>query len=182
MKMFAIIAAVVMGVFLTVCGVNYVSTYNYGNRTERALEAEYENLQNVLSQYSLQIKEAAQIPSMQTDDLARLFTGALDARYGSDGSQAAMQWIREQNPNLNQETYLQLQRMMEAGRNKFENHQTRFLDTKRQYETALGYLWQGFWLRVTGYPRIDLDDMNIVKSGYAVDSFETGIEEGIKLR
>jgi hypothetical protein len=173
------IGAVIVLIFLVV---TYVTNYNFGNRSERALEAEYENLSNILGQYSLRIKEAAQIPAMQTEDLAQLFNGSLDARYGSEGSQAAMQWIREQNPNLDQSTYLQIQRMIEAGRNKFENSQTKFLDTKRAYETALGNLWQGFWLGAAGYPKIDLDSMNIVTSGYAQDAFATGVEEGLQLR
>lgn len=177
-----LIGLVVVGVLALVGVTSYVSNFNYGNRAERTIEAEYENLSNVLGQYSLRIKEAAQIPSMQTEDLAQLFTGSLDARYGADGSQAAMQWIREQNPNLDQSTYLQLQQMIEAGRNKFENHQTKFLDTKREYETQLGYFWTGTWLSIAGYPTIDLDDMNIVTSQYANDAFETGIEEGLELR
>lgn len=182
MKMTLIIIGVVIAALIAIVGGSYVSNYNYGNEAERTIEAEYENLQNVLGQYSLKIKEAAQIPSMQTEDLAALYTGSLDARYGEGGSQAAMQWIREQNPNLDQSTYLQLQQMIEAGRNKFENHQTKFLDTKRQYETNLGYLWKGLWLRVAGYPKLDLDEFEIVISQHAKDTFETGVDEGLELR
>jgi hypothetical protein len=71
---------------------------------------------------------------------------------------------------------------MEAGRNKFENAQTKFIDTKRAYETNLGYLWKGMWLRTAGYPTINLDDYKIVSSGHAKKAFETGIDEAIKLR
>ena len=182
MKMTLIIIGVVLVSVFGFLGISYVSNYNYGNEAERTIEAEYENLHNVLGQYSLKIGEAAQIPAMQTEDLATLFTGALDARYGADGSQAAMQWIKEQNPQLDQSTYLQIQQMIEAGRNKFENHQTKFLDTKRVYETNLGYLWTGMMLRVAGYPTIDLDSMNIVTSAHAKKTFETGTDEGLELR
>lgn len=182
MNMNAIIALVVVLVFGgTVVG-SYVTNYNYGNSAEKTIVAEYENLQNVLSQYSLKIKEAAQIPGMQTEDLQKLFTNSLDARYGSNGSQASMQWIKEQNPNLDQSTYVQLQRMMEAGRNKFESHQTKFIDTKRTYETNLGFLWKGMWLGVAGYPKINLDDYTIIVSQHAKKTFETGVDEGLKLR
>lgn len=182
MKMtLAIIGAIIVSIIVVFAG-SYISNFNYGNEAERTIEAEYENLQNVLGQYSLKIKEAAQIPSLQTEDLATLFTGALDARYGSDGSQAGFQWLKEQNPNLDQSTYVQIQRMIEAGRNKFENHQTKFLDTKRQYETNLGYLWKGMWLRVAGYPTINLDEYEIVTSQHAREAFETGVDEGLQLR
>lgn len=177
-----IVTAVIVSVLFLVVAGSYVTNYNYGNTAERTIEAEYENLQNILGQYSLKITEAAQIPKMQTEDLERLFNGALGARYGEDGSQAAMQWIREQNPNLDQSTYKKLQQMIEAGRDEFKNSQTRFLDTKRQYETNLGYLWKGMWLKIAGYPKIDLDALHIVTSQHAEKAFETGIDEGIKLR
>ena len=182
MKLTAIVLFAIFGSLAFVGITSYVSAYNYGNEAEKTIQAEYSNLSNVLGNYTTSIKEAAQIPAMQTEDLERLFTGSLEARYGADGSQAAMQWIREQNPNLDQSTYLQIQRMIEAGRNKFENHQTKFLDTKRVYETNLGYLWKGFWLRVAGYPTINLDEFKIVTSTHAQESFETGIDNGVQLR
>jgi hypothetical protein len=182
MKIGLIITLVVL---LTVGAVgigSYVSSYNFGNRSERAIEAGWENLQNILGQYSLKVKEAAQIPSMQTEDLAKLFTGSLEARYGADGSQAAMQWIREQNPLLDQSTYVKIQQIIEAGRNKFENEQTKFIDVKRVYETALGSFWQGMWLSVAGYPKIDLAKYKTITSQHAKVTFETGVDEGLKLR
>lgn len=176
---------VVVGI-LAVLGVtvigSYVSNYNYGNEAEKTIVAEYENLHNVLGQYSVKVKEAAQIPSMQTEDLAKLFNGSIAARYGTDGSQATMQWLKEQNPNLDQSTYLQIQRIIEAGRDEFKNHQTKFIDSKRTYETSLGYLWQGMWLRIAGYPKIDLAAYKTVTSNHAEEAFKTGIDNGIKLR
>lgn len=165
-----------------ICAVAYISNYNYGNRAEKTIVAEYSNMENILAQYSLQISEAAQIPKMQADDLARIFTNTLPARYGENGSQAAFQWLQEQNPQLDQATYLKLQTLIEAGRNKFENAQTRFIDTKRVYETNLGYLWKGFWLSAAGYPVIDLDEYVIISSEHAQESFKTKVDSGLKLR
>lgn len=178
----SLIGLVVVGVLGVFLFASYVTNYNYGVRAEKAIEARYENLQNILGQYSLRVKEAAQVPGMQTQDLAELFTGALDARYGGDGANAAMLWIQEQNPNLDQSTYLQIQRIIEGGRNKFENAQTEFLDVKREYETSLGLFWKGTLLSVAGFPKIDLDEFTIVTSEYAEKSFETGIGEEIQLR
>lgn len=162
--------------------VSYIKYYNYGNRAENTIKAEYTNMENILAQYGLQIAEAAQIPTMQADDLTRIFTGTLEARYGTNGSQAAFQWLQEQNPQLDQSTYARIQVMIESGRNRFENAQTKFIDTKRVYETNLGYLWSGFWLGVAGYPKIDMDDYVIISSGRAQNAFETKVEEPINLR
>ncbi len=178
-----ILAPISLVILLGLVGLgSYVSAYNYGNQAENGIKAEYTNMENILAQYSLKIGEAAQIPSMQADDLRKIFTDSLGARYGKDGSQATFQWLKEQNPQLDQKTYIKLQVMIEAGRNKFENAQTHFIDVKRVYETNLGYLWTGFWLRAAGYPKINMNEYVIISSGYAKDAFETKVEQGIQLR
>lgn len=159
---------------------SYISYYNVGARSENAIKAQYENMENILAQYGTKIKEAAQIPNMQVDGLRKLFSGALESRYGKNGSQATMQWIKEQNPNLDQTTYLKLQQLIEAGRNKFENAQTRFIDAKRSYKTNLDLFWSGMWLKFAGYPKIDLDKYKIISSSHAKKAFETGIDDGVQ--
>lgn len=149
---------------------------------EQGIKAAWENNENILAQYGQKIAEAAQVPTMQAEDLGKLFQGALGARYGTDGSKAAMQWIQEQNPNLDQATYLQLQRMIEAGRNEFAAAQSRLIDRKRAYETELGSFWRGMWLRVAGYPKIDLAAYKAISTDRARGAFETGAEAPMKLR
>lgn len=162
--------------------VSYVSAYNTGNRLERTIEASYEDNKNVLAQYSNRIGEAAQIPAMQRDDLTQVVTAALDARYGEEGSQAMFQFIQEQNPNIDSTVYVELQRIINAGREDFRVAQTRLIDQKRVYETALGTFWGGTWMSIAGYPSIDLDEFQIVTNARTEDAFETGLEESIKLR
>lgn len=162
---------------------SYVSAANYSNEMEVRIKAEWENNENILSGYSQKIREAAQIPTMQRDDLVKIFSGTLGARYGADGSKASMQWIKEQNPNLDQRTYFKLQQIIEAGRDEFKNAQTKLIDVKRSYETALGYVWKGFWMHLAGYPKLDLSKYRAISNDYAGEAFKTGKESGpIQLR
>jgi hypothetical protein len=161
---------------------SYVSAYNTANRLENQIVATFEDNKNVLAQYSNRIAEAAQIPAMQRDDLTAVVTAALDARYGEEGSKAMFQFIQEQNPTIDSTVYTQLQRMIEAGRIDFASAQTRLIDQKRVYETALGSFWQGMWMRVAGFPKINLDDYKIVTNSHTENAFSTGTEEPIKLR
>jgi len=173
----------VLGVMIAVAVGSYVSNYNYGNEAENVIKAEYKNMENILAQYSLKVVEVAQVPGMMRDDLSQVVREAMSGRYGSDGSKATFQWIQENYPGqVDASLYKQIQQVMEAGRNKFENAQTLFIDTKRQYETNLGYLWKGFWLRVAGYPKINLDEYKIITSGHAQEAFETGVDQAIQLR
>jgi hypothetical protein len=185
--------AIAIGVFLLVIiGVvvgSYVSNANYGNRAEAGIVKEYENLQNILSQYTLKVSEAAQVPAMYKDDLKEVMTSVMAARMGEDGSKAAFQWFKEHNVNIDAAMYTKIQTLIEAGRNQFQNAQTRFLDIKTTYVVNLGYLWKGLWMNIAGYPKLKVgypygtqDDFPIVKSAQAVETFKTGIDTGLKLR
>ena len=179
---YLIAALLVIVGFIGFIGISYVSAYNTGNRLENQIVATYEDNKNVLAQYSNRIAEAAQIPAMQRDDLTKVVTAALDARYGEEGSKAMFQWIQEQNPQIDSTVYTQLQRMIESGRIDFANAQTRLIDQKRVYNVALGSFWKGTWMRVAGYPKINLDDYKIVINARTENAFETGKEEAIQLR
>lgn len=162
--------------------VSYIKYANMGARMENTIKAEYEDMQNILGQYAPKIRDALGVTELQTDAVLKVFTGANESRYGKGGSNATFQWIKEQNPNLDQTTFVKVQQLIEAGRNKFENAQTKFIDTKRAYRTQLDYVWSGLWMSIAGYPKIDLDKYKIVKSSHATKAFETGIDDGLQLK
>lgn len=179
---FIITMLVLMGLTIAVGVTSYVTNYNYGNRAENSIKAEYKDMENILAQYSLKVAESVQLPKMKKQDFQEAVEASMRARYGSDGSKAAFQWLQENYPGqITDELYANVQRTIESGRNKFENAQTKFIDTKRVYETNLGYLWKGFWLGVAGYPKIDLNEYTIISSQHATDAFETKIDKGLKL-
>lgn len=165
-----------------IMAISYISAYNFGNRMETLLAATMDNNRNILAQYGNSVTEAAQVTEMQRDDLTAVVTAALEGRYGDDGSRAVFQFIQEQNPQIDSSVYVQLQRIIEAGRIEFQNSQTVLLDQKRVYETGLGSFWQGTWLAVAGYPKTDLSKIDIVSTTRANEAFDTKLEEAIQLR
>lgn len=171
----------VVGVVLILI-MSYVSAFNSANRMETNIKATYESSESVLANYGRAVAEVAQVPAMQRDDLTQVVTAALEGRYGEEGSQATFQWIQEQNPNVDPAVYVQIQRVIEAGRNDFALEQRKLVDQKRIYTENLGSLWTGTWMNVAGYPRIDLDEYQIITSERASEAFDTGLEEAITLR
>lgn len=167
---------------LAICVVSYITAANYGNTAEKGLEAVWSNNQNVLGQYTLKIQEAAQVPEMYKNDLKEVVSAAVTGRYGKDGSKAVMQWIKEANIPFDSSLYGKMQQIIQAGRDHFETEQTRMIDVKRSYETNLGYVWMGFWLRTAGYPKIDLAKFKPVVAGDTARAFETGVQAPVKLR
>lgn len=162
---------------------SYISAFNYGNLMENQLKAEWSNNQNILAQYQQKMLEAAQVPEMYKNDFKEVATAAIQGRYGEEGSKAVFQWLQEQNPNLDSRVYLKLQQLIEAGRDEFKIAQTKMIDIKRQYETALGYFWQGLWLKIAGYPKVDLAMYKPITTDRVEQTFQRGKEDGpLKLR
>jgi len=160
----------------------YFSAANYGVKTEAELEAVWVNNQNILGQYTLKIQEIASIPEMYKNDLKEVLTSALSARYGQEGSQAGMQWIKEHAVNFDSTMYTKIQQTIEAGRNEFQNAQTRLVDVKRVYVTELGTVPRAWFLSMAGYPKVDLSKYKPVVAAGTSAAFESGVQAPIKMR
>lgn len=184
MKTTLIVLGIVLAIILVPTGLfvgKYVSSANAGNAIEKRIIYAHENNQQILSSYFLKVKEMAQVPKMYEEQLKSVYQGALSSRYGEEGSQAMFQWIQEQNPNFDASMLIKLQQVMEAGRNEFKHTQTALIDIRREYDTQLGYVVQGFFLKLAGYPKINLDDYKAVQSAGATKVFESGVDEAVQL-
>lgn len=178
----ALIALIIVGVIAFLGIASYINAANYGVRTENQLKAKLENNENIYAQGTQRVMEIAQVPALYRDDLKQIVTAAIQGRYGANGSQATFQWIQEQNPTLDAGMYSKIQQQIEAFRNEFQNNQTELLQMRATYQNALGYVWQGFWLRLAGYPKIDLSKFDIVTTDTARRTFETKRDGGLQLR
>lgn len=175
-----IIGGMVFFILLLIGG-SYVTAANYGNRMETQLKAKVEDNENIYANGTQKVIEIAQVPKMYEDGLAKVARAAISGRYGDGGSKAVFQFIKEQNPNVDSAVYTKIQQAIESFRDEFKNSQTQMLDIRRSYETALGSVWQGFWLKMAGYPKTDLSKFSIVTTDTAHEAFRTHRDHGIKL-
>lgn len=182
LMIFGAVSVFLIGVFLILFG-SYVSAVNYGAQAEAGIKAAYTNNQNVLAQYTQKVQEVAQVPGMYTEDFTKVTKAALEGRYGANGSKAVFQWLKEQNPQLDSKVYIKVQQVVESGRDEFQTAQTRLIDEKRVYETALNTFWRGLWLRIAGFPKINLDDYKVITTAQTEATFAAGKETApLKLR
>lgn len=165
-----------------VCLSSYVHYANLANSTEQRLKATQEDNQNILAQFGNKVAETVQVPEMYRDDLLKVTSAAIEGRYGNNGSKAIFHAVKEDNPKLDGQLYRQVQQIIESGRNDFQSGQTKLIDEKRQYETFLHNVWGGMWMRLAGYPKINLDSIQIVTTDRAADAFSTHKEAPIQLR
>lgn len=174
---------VLFGGIAAICVMGYLGAVNYAAEVEPQLRTAKENSENYLAQYGQTLGESVQVPGMATDDVVKIMTASVAGRYGPNGSQAAVQVIREQNGVVDQKLYERIQQLIESGRNEYKQSQTKMLDIKRGYETNLGYAWRGFWLRTAGFPKLNLADFKVISSDHAQEAFKNGKESGpIQLR
>lgn len=154
----------------------YSNHYNLGNRSEQTIQAEYERSQNVMSRTATTVMDVAKIADNYSEQVHSLVNETMQGRYGEDGSEAVVQWIQEQNIEIDSEMYRDISRVVQSGRQDFANAQDRVIDVKRSYETNLGGLWSGFWLNLAGYPKINLDNYNIILDASTTERFATGTD------
>jgi uncharacterized protein (UPF0333 family) len=179
----ALIALIVIGILGAMAVMTYISNANLGNRLEIAIKAKYADNENVYANGTQKVMEIAQVPGMYAADLQKVVTAAIQGRYGPNGSQATMQWIKEAGLSIDASMYTKIQQVIESFRNEFQQSQTALLDQCRNYETLRGNVWSGFWLNIAGYPKKDIDKMcTIVTTDKARQTFETKRDTGIQLR
>jgi uncharacterized protein (UPF0333 family) len=179
----ALIALIVVGILGAMAVMSYISNANLGNKLEVAIKAKYADNENIYANGTQKVMEIAQVPGMYAADLQKVVTAAIQGRYGPNGSQATMQWIKEAGVSLDPSMYTKIQQVIEAFRNEFQQSQTALLDRCRNYEELRGTVWTGMWLSFAGYPKRDIDKMcTIVSTDKAAKTFETKRDTGIQLR
>ncbi len=173
---------VLMGVTVVSLGMYALSVRSSANRMEKNVVYQFEQNKNNYDKMWKTFKETAGITSMYTEDIEKVFKSAIQGRYGEGGSKAVFQMITEQNPNFDQSMYKRLQEIVEGGRSDFEENQKMLLDKKKQYVTFLDEIPEGPIAGFFGFPKVDLNQFQIVTSDRTQGAFEKGKDDEIKLR
>lgn len=159
-----------------------IGFYNDCVTTEKGIEAQYKQNQNNYDNYTKKILEVAQVPEMYKDDLLVVTKAAISGRYGAEGSKAVFQFLKEQNPTLDGSLYVQIQRVIEAGRNSFEADQKTLLEKRRIYEVLVGTFPNNLLASAFHFPSDKIKTMDIVTSTETEDAFKTKKSAPLKLR
>lgn len=178
----SLVALIAIVVIFCLGGVAACSTFNSFTVQEKNLNAQYLDNQNNYDNFWKRVKETAQVPDQYTEALQKVTKAAIEGRYGANGSQAVVQMIQEQNPQLDPQLFVKISQLIDSGRTDFEAHQKMLLDKKRIYETSLATFPNNVIAGVMGFPRIDLAKIGIVTSDETEKAFETKKAGALKLK
>jgi hypothetical protein len=190
----SVAAFAALGLFLFVfvasiiAGIMVISKRNAFVRVENNIMTAYEESKNVHSNYVLRIQEMAQVPKMATKQLTEIIKASNEGRYGKDGSKAVFQFLKEQNPNIDQSLYTNIQKEVSGGRLDFQSKITRVIDNKKVAYNMLDDTVGGFILKdILGMPRKNIgydggkDDYPVIMSETSVETFKTGVDKGVQM-
>ncbi len=111
--------------------------YNDAVSLEETVKAQYNDNRNQYDNFWKKVKEVAQVPEQYKEDFKDLLVSETEAKYGKEGSQASFQWLQDRNINFSEKMYLNVQSVIESGRNDFKQGQTALLDKQRKYSVHL---------------------------------------------
>jgi hypothetical protein len=157
-KVIALIISAVVVVIITPI-IYLTSTYNQFVRHENGIVAVHEDMQNVHSSVFNQLKSQGLAVEKYQEMVVQAMQVAVEGRYGKSGVQAAVTWIREQNPTIDPSVVRKLQEAIEIGYNKFESAQRTKIDRLRAFDNDLDSAIKGNVARFLGFPKKVTADM-----------------------
>lgn len=101
---------------------------------DNTITAQVSDMKASYNTYFTKVKEAAQVPQEQMAQLKEFYDKVVTGR-STDG--AMFKFIAESNPNIDQSTYVEIQRIIAAGRADIYDIQKVHIDTVREYNTRL---------------------------------------------
>lgn len=177
---------ILLVVFIAIVGISggivgkYISAKNMGVEYTSDIKAADKDSQQILSSYTLKIRDMAQVPKMYTKDLKSIIQSTFQGRYGENGSKANMQWIKEHSQSFDSSLYRNLMATMESGRNEFKLSQTRKIDMCRLFERNINYAVQGIFMNLAGYHTLPVE-CRVITDSETDKTFKSGKATSIKL-
>jgi hypothetical protein len=182
MRVFIAVSVVFVAIIAIVLGV-VNSSYNTAINYEADIKAAHEDSGNILASGVNNLIETSKVPGKYTDDLKEILKAEMgeQGRYGADGKQAMMNWLKERNLDFDASLYKQIQISAKAKNEDFKAAQTKKLAMIQDYEKYYKSLWPGGFVRVLGFPSDDYAKYTVVvKNDYTQKALETGKAEAVE--
>lgn len=166
---------IVLGIIIA--AVSIIGSRGTAVSLEEQVKAQYTSNQSNYDSMWKSFTEAAQVTDKQAAAFKDVYEEMISGRYEGD-DQLLFKMIQEQNPQLNQEVYTQLQNLIIAGRKEFDNNQKKMADVIREYNTYIRkhFIMNAFFR----FEELDSQDY-IVTSERTENAFDSGKDGAVDL-
>jgi hypothetical protein len=150
-----------------------------GSDFQVKIGSSYRLAQSSLSKYTLKMQDLKGLKNMDTQALKDLLTSSNTSRYGADGSQAAVQWLKENNIPVNNELVTKMAVLIDSGRDEYGVQQENLNADCTTFKYELGRSWSGLWYSIAGRPdesnkkEFSLSMCDLVLDAATVEAYET---------
>jgi hypothetical protein len=171
----------VIGIVLVVGAYTWQQRNSFRSQ-EITIAAAWDSNKPVLDKVTQNIKGAGLAVNEYTDLIVKAINTGMTGRYGPAGSQAAVQWIRENQPNIDSAVFLKLQQIIQANYAEWAAAQITLRDRVRVYETDTGQGLSGIVASVLGYPRESFNMAlykRMIVTADTNETFDTGKLKGV---
>lgn len=150
-----------------------------GSDFQVKIGSKYRVAQSGLSKYTLKMQDLKGLKNMDTEAVKSLLTASNTSRYGADGSQAAVQWLKENNIPVNNELVTKMAVLIDSGRDEYGVLQEDLNSDCTTFKYELGRSWSGMWYSIAGRPdesnkkEFSLSMCDLVLDAATVEAYET---------
>jgi hypothetical protein len=177
-KAMSIVAVLVVLVVVTLLVVSYVTSVNNEEvRLRNAILAKQRDSVNEYDALWKKINQAVQVTDAHKKALLEVLSTYVAARGPSAGG-GVVKWIHEAAPNVDPDTFRNLQNIITGSRDTFAMRQRELLSLKAEHDTLLESFPSGSLLSMLGREKIDV---TIVTSTKAEETFRRGVDDDVEL-
>lgn len=150
---------VIVLVVLAIPVIMVIGTYNGMIRDENSITAENDKIENEIGAGYRKFQSSNQVANKVGEIYLQAIREGNSGRYGKDGVQGAMIWIKETYPELDATVFKAVQAQIEITFNRIETTQTAKRDKIRVYENRLETFPSNIVASMFGFPRINLEEL-----------------------
>lgn len=177
-KTMTIVALVLVLLIVGLLVVSWItSTNNEEVRLRNAIVAKQRDSVNEYDALWKKISQAVQVTDAHRKALLEVLTTYVGARGGSSEG-GVVKWIHEAAPNVDPDTFRNLQNIIAGSRDTFAMRQRELLSLKAKHDTLLQSFPSGSLLSMLGREEIEI---TIVTSTKARETFELGVDDDVDL-
>ncbi len=113
-----------------------IGFYNTANSLKVQYESKIEANKSDFDNMKKKISKVAQVSTVQMDKLKDIYTSYAGARK-QEGNSALANWVHEAIPNVDTSTFNNIQNIIVAGHDSFNERQKELVDISREYNTLI---------------------------------------------